>query len=333
MRDVGKLVGNAAMLSYVVNIVATNNEAMKSHIREAGVCVCAGCQVLQWAGRRMCCACQHLDMFVLTLQAADATACAVAEVCVAAHPACVGTCAGLVCCTTGGPADPTPSELSQLATAACCKLEGGLYAANVVLGRMCDVSNPELVDVLKLLDYAADVATHHTSEQQASAVFSQGVRVQLSASPVWAVALLLDAGDSSGWLLSLGACCAAVPASVLTALLSHCPAEIHKLAGTALTLIGGLPAWLVEHTAGLPAVLTAATTALRSPDDKLARNAATCMQRLTANEELASLLFATQPMHVQELLQEYQRRGGLPVTLRESCRRCSVSTARQALMC
>lgn len=73
----------------------------------------------------------------------------------------------------------------------------------------------------------------------------------------------------------------------------------------------------MQHTAVLSAVLTAATTALRSPDDKLARNAATCMQRLTANEELASLLFATQPMHVQELLQEYQRRGGLPVTLGE----------------
>lgn len=77
-----------------------------------------------------------------------------------------GNAAALVCYTAGGPADPTPSELSPLAIAACCKLEGGLYAANVVLGRMCDVSNPELEEVLKLLNYAADVATHHTSEQQ-----------------------------------------------------------------------------------------------------------------------------------------------------------------------
>lgn len=38
MRDVGKLVGNAAMLSYVVNIVTTNHQAMNNHIREAGVC-------------------------------------------------------------------------------------------------------------------------------------------------------------------------------------------------------------------------------------------------------------------------------------------------------
>jgi hypothetical protein len=94
-------------------------------------------------------------------------------------------------------------------------------------------------------------------------------------------------------------------------------AEIHKLAGTAVTLMGGLPQWLVRHTGHLPAVLTAAARSLRSPDDKLARNAATCMQRLTSKEDLAALLFALQPAHVQELLQEYQRRGGLPVTLRK----------------
>ncbi len=81
--------------------------------------------------------------------------------------------------------------------------------------------------------------------------------------------------------------------------------------------MGGLPGWLVRNQTYMPNVLTAAVSSLRSPDDKLARNAATCAQRLTSCEELAALLFATQPAHVQELLQEYQRRGGLPVTLRK----------------
>lgn len=94
-------------------------------------------------------------------------------------------------------------------------------------------------------------------------------------------------------------------------------ADIHKLAGTALTLMGGLAAWLMKHPTYLPQVLDATITALRSPDDKLARNAATCVQRLTSYEQLASLLFAAQPASVQQLLQEYQRRGGLPVTLGE----------------
>lgn len=92
-------------------------------------------------------------------------------------------------------------------------------------------------------------------------------------------------------------------------------ADVHKLAGTALTLLGGLPLFLVRDSASLSLVLNSAITALRSPDDKLARNAATCVQRLTACEELAAMLFAAQPAAVQQLLQEYQRRGGLPVTL------------------
>jgi hypothetical protein len=81
--------------------------------------------------------------------------------------------------------------------------------------------------------------------------------------------------------------------------------------------MGGLPNWLVRNQAQLPGVLSAASASLQSPDDKLARNAATCVQRLTACEQLAALLFATQTAHVQQFLQEYQRRGGLPVTLRE----------------
>lgn len=101
------------------------------------------------------------------------------------------------------------------------------------------------------------------------------------------------------------------------------PAEIHKLAGTALTLMGGLPGWLVRNQQYLPQVLTADASSLRSPDDKLARNAATTAQRLTSYEELAALLFAAQPAHVQALLAEYQRRGGLPVTLRK-CMACCV---------
>jgi len=81
--------------------------------------------------------------------------------------------------------------------------------------------------------------------------------------------------------------------------------------------MGGLAAWLMKHPTYLPQVLDATITALRSPDDKLARNAATCVQRLTSYEQLASLLFAAQSASVQQLLQEYQRRGGLPVTLGE----------------
>lgn len=63
MRDVGKLVGNAAMLSYVVNIVATNHQAMKSHIREAGVQVikCCRCRLLHVLGLLA-----HLDVTMLT---------------------------------------------------------------------------------------------------------------------------------------------------------------------------------------------------------------------------------------------------------------------------
>jgi hypothetical protein len=50
--------------------------------------------------------------------------------------------------------------------AACCKLEGGLYSANVVLGRLFDVCTPE-VDAMveQMLGYAADMATNHTSKQ------------------------------------------------------------------------------------------------------------------------------------------------------------------------
>jgi hypothetical protein len=97
-----------------------------------------------------------------------------------------------------------------------------------------------------------------------------------------------------------------------------------KLAGTALTLLGGLAAWLSEHPQSLSAVLPAVSAALRSPDDKLSRNAATCAQRLASCDGLAVLLAQGQPQFVQQLLQEYQRRGGLLATRAGLwlCRRC-----------
>lgn len=61
--------------------------------------------------------------------------------------------------------DIIPAALSPAATTACCKLEGGLYASNVVLGRLIDVVIPEVDAMVKeLVLVAADAATNHTSE-------------------------------------------------------------------------------------------------------------------------------------------------------------------------
>jgi hypothetical protein len=95
-----------------------------------------------------------------------------------------------------------------------------------------------------------------------------------------------------------------------------------KLAGTALTLLGGLATWLSERPHTLPAVLPAVSAALRSPDDKLSRNAATCAQRLASCDGLAVLLAQGQPQFVQQLLQEYQRRGGLATRAGVCCCCC-----------
>eukprot|EP00775_Hariotina_reticulata_P009321 gene9321-9486_t len=91
------------------------------------------------------------------------------------------------------------------------------------------------------------------------------------------------------------------------------PAGSLKLSGTALTLLGGLAPWLVDHREDLPTVLSAASAALRSKDEKLARNAATCIQRLTSFDDLAVLLTHDHGQFVQLLLQDYQSRGGLAV--------------------
>jgi hypothetical protein len=84
-----------------------------------------------------------------------------------------------------------------------------------------------------------------------------------------------------------------------------------KLAGTALTLVGGLGLWFGSRPAALPALLEAVAAALKSPDEKLSRNAATCLQRLTGCDELSALLVQQQPAWVNGLLKEYQQRGGL----------------------
>ncbi|WIA41134.1 hypothetical protein OEZ86_004758 [Tetradesmus obliquus] len=94
------------------------------------------------------------------------------------------------------------------------------------------------------------------------------------------------------------------------AAVSH-PGGSLKLAGTALTLLGGLAAWLAEHPQSLPLVLPAVIAALQSPDEKLSRNAATCAQRLASCDGLAAQLAHGQPQFVGQLLREYQRRGGL----------------------
>ncbi|WIA20848.1 hypothetical protein OEZ85_005198 [Tetradesmus obliquus] len=94
------------------------------------------------------------------------------------------------------------------------------------------------------------------------------------------------------------------------AAVSH-PGGSLKLAGTALTLLGGLAAWLAEHPQSLPLVLPAVVAALHSPDEKLSRNAATCAQRLASCDGLAAQLAHGQPQFVSQLLREYQRGGGL----------------------
>ena len=83
-----------------------------------------------------------------------------------------------------------------------------------------------------------------------------------------------------------------------------------KLAGTALTLLGGLGPWFGARPNALPALLTAVAAALKCSDEKLSRNAATCVQRLTGCDALCSVLVEQQGGWVNGLLQEYQGRGG-----------------------
>jgi hypothetical protein len=98
------------------------------------------------------------------------------------------------CCLVslaGEHGDIIPAALSPAATTACLKLEGGLYASNVVLGRLIDVVTPEVDALIKeLVLVAADAATNHTSEGH-----------------VWLAGCLTSKSSMCSWLLSLS--CAA----------------------------------------------------------------------------------------------------------------------------
>jgi len=51
-----------------------------------------------------------------------------------------------------------------------------------------------------------------------------------------------------------------------------------KLAGTALTMIGGLSEWYISHPDALSSVLTVLSSVLQSTDPKLSRNGATTVR-------------------------------------------------------
>ncbi|KAG1662559.1 hypothetical protein FOA52_003938 [Chlamydomonas sp. UWO 241] len=127
------------------------------------------------------------------------------------------------------------------------------------------------------------------------------------------------------------------------------PAGSSKLAGTALTLLGGLAPWLASQvlllssvtvpstapassdamsgtsgaadaaaaataaatTARMPAILHVVQGCLQASDRPLSRNAATCLQRLCAQDALAHHLLAAHTDWVESLVGVYQERGGM----------------------
>jgi hypothetical protein len=93
------------------------------------------------------------------------------------------------------------------------------------------------------------------------------------------------------------------------------PAGSPKLAGTALTLLGGLAPWLAAHpgAGALEAALGAALAAARSADDKLSRNGATAAQRLCQCDGLAATVGGADAgaAWAAALVSLYQERGGL----------------------
>lgn len=85
----------------------------------------------------------------------------------------------------------------------------------------------------------------------------------------------------------------------------------HKLAGTALTLLGGLPGWYVRHAELVPFVLHAVQFSLQADDDKLSRNAATTIHRLAQHEGLARLLVKHHIDWLDALMSLYHSHGGV----------------------
>lgn len=62
-----------------------------------------------------------------------------------------------------------------------------------------------------------------------------------------------------------------------------------KLAGTALTILGGLAQWYTSHPDVLSSVLTVLSSVLRSSDPKLSRNSATTVSLLCYYSIIASV--------------------------------------------
>jgi len=84
-----------------------------------------------------------------------------------------------------------------------------------------------------------------------------------------------------------------------------------KLAGTALTLLGGLSGFYAAHPEALNAVLPALSATLQARDTKLSRNGATTVYRLCQHKSLSSALLTVQRPWVESLLQLYQAMGGV----------------------
>jgi hypothetical protein len=81
--------------------------------------------------------------------------------------------------------------------------------------------------------------------------------------------------------------------------------------GTALTLLGGLPQWLLDHPDRLGPVLMALSSVIQTHVDTLSRNAATAIYRLCQHTPLAQHLLNAQRPWVEGLLQLYQSSGGV----------------------
>ena len=88
-------------------------------------------------------------------------------------------------------------------------------------------------------------------------------------------------------------------------------ANLHpKLSGTALTLLGGIPGFLIKHPSMLRDVVLSVGRMLHSEEPTLSRNAATAFQRLAGDTSCALML--SDPALIQELLTIYSSLGPPP---------------------
>jgi hypothetical protein len=84
-----------------------------------------------------------------------------------------------------------------------------------------------------------------------------------------------------------------------------------KLIGTALTLLGGLSQWLLDHPDRLGPVLMSLSAVIHTHVDTLSRNAATTIYRFCQHTPLAQHLLNAHRPWVEGLLQLYQSSGGV----------------------